>query len=85
MKKIDFYTQYRDYIDSTPEPEDTDFPILMVLLYVVLFLPVLFGFFLTLILHIIQEIIILIFTIFSELIQLLKLAISRLFKLGDTK
>jgi len=85
MKKIEFYRKYGNLVDNTPEPHETEFPILVVVLYFLISIPVLMGFFVAFLLHVIQELIILLFTILKELIQLLKMLTNSLFKLGDTK
>ena len=85
MKKIEFFKKWDDLGKTIYLAESEQFNILLTIFQIFVLLPFLFSVVPLFILMVIQELIILLFTIFSELIQLLKLAISRLFKLGDTK
>lgn len=85
MKKIRFFKIWDDIGYKMFSYENDTFKVLLVLFCIIVFIPYLCLVLPVAILSILQELIILIFTISKELIQLLKLAVSRLFKLGDTK
>jgi len=81
MKKIDFLQVYKDTINHLPQVGKVDFPVLLGFLYLILIPLFFFCIIVCFFLYPIQEIVILIFTIFQKLLQL----ISNVFKLGDTK
>ena len=85
MKKIDFLDYITGVIDFLDHKQNEDFPALAICGKIIYFIPMLCLLILSLPLYVLQELAILIFTIFSELIQLLRTLTNSLFKLGDTK
>lgn len=85
MKKIDFLDYIVQVLAFLDDKQDGDFPALAICGKIIYFIPMLCLMILSLPLYPLQELIILIFTIFKELVQLLKMLTNRLFKLGDTK
>ena len=85
MKKIEFIDLIVTPIDYLDCIQRREFPALAIVGKLLYFFPFLVLMIICLPAYVIQELVILFFTIFKELLQLLKTLANSLFKLGDTK
>ena len=83
MEKIDFIQVHTDLWEKLPNPEYSEFPVLVCITYLITGPLFFFCFFLTFPLYLIQELVLLSIKIFSKLYKFPQSLTKHLFKLGE--
>lgn len=81
MKKIDFIEEYEAILQKLPDVEDSNFPVLLALLYCIIFIPCVLGFLVAVLLHPVQELVLLLYVILKVPCNFISKKFRTLYKL----